>query len=114
MPNRRAVSSPTVLQKTRKLQSEEIAPGADVCTDKAIRAYIRQACDTVNHPVGTCKMGFDQMAVVDSQLRVRGIDALRVVDALIMPIITTGNTNAPTIMIGAKASDLIKKRRSNF
>lgn len=87
---------------------EEIAPGADVYDDKGIQAYIRQTCDTLNHPVGTCKMGNDSMAVVDSQLRVRGIEGLRVVDASIMLIITTGNTNAPTIAIAEKASDLIK------
>ncbi len=97
-----------------EFRGEEVAPGASVTNDKAIRDYIRQACDTVNHPVGTCKMGTDEMAVVDSQLKVRGIDRLRVVDAAIMPIITTGNTNAPTIMIGEKAADLIKAGCSDY
>ncbi len=87
---------------------EEVAPGADVTGDEAIQAYIRQTCDTCYHPVGTCKMGTDEMAIVDSQLRVYGVDGLRVVDASIMPTITTVNTNAPTIMIGEKAADLIK------
>lgn len=91
-----------------EFRGEEIAPGAEVSSDKAIRDYIRKACDTYYHPVGTCKMGIDQMAVVDPQLKVRGIEGLRVVDASIMPTITTGNTNAPTIMIGEKAADLIK------
>ncbi|MBG1245102.1 GMC family oxidoreductase [Nostoc sp. NZL] len=91
-----------------EFRGEEIAPGADKQSDTALVAYIREACDTVYHPVGTCKMGTDPMAVVDPQLRVYGIEGLRVVDASIMPTITTGNTNAPTIMIGEKAADLIK------
>lgn len=91
-----------------EFRSEEIAPGADVQSDEALVAYIRETCSTVYHPVGTCKMGTDPMAVVDPELRVHGVEGLRVVDASIMPTITTGNTNAPTIMIGEKASDLIK------
>lgn len=91
-----------------EFRGEEIAPGAEVSSDKAIRDYIRATCGTAWHPVGTCKMGIDQMAVVDPQLKVRGIKGLRVVDASIMPTITTGNTNAPTIMIGEKAADLMK------
>ena len=91
-----------------EFRGEEVAPGAEKKSDKAIRDYIREACDTIYHPVGTCKMGIDRMAVVDPQLKVRGIEGLRVVDASIMPTITTGNTNAPTIMIGEKAADLIK------
>ncbi|MEG4105679.1 GMC family oxidoreductase N-terminal domain-containing protein [Microcoleus sp. S13_C5] len=91
-----------------EFRGEEVAPGADVSSDQALQAYIREACDTVWHPVGTCKMGTDPMAVVDPELRVYGVDGLRVVDASIMPTLTTGNTNAPTIMIGEKAADLIK------
>ncbi|MEH2313170.1 MAG: GMC family oxidoreductase N-terminal domain-containing protein [Nostoc sp.] len=91
---------------------EEIAPGSHVQSDAALEAYIRDTCSTVWHPVGTCKMGIDSMAVVDPQLRVHGIQGLRVVDASIMPTITTGNTNAPTIMIGEKAADLIKAGRT--
>lgn len=87
---------------------EEIAPGSHVQSDAALEAYIRDTCSTVWHPVGTCKMGIDLMAVVDPELRVHGVEGLRVVDASIMPTITTGNTNAPTIMIGEKAADLIK------
>ncbi|MBC7997785.1 MAG: GMC family oxidoreductase N-terminal domain-containing protein [Leptolyngbya sp.] len=91
-----------------EFRGEEVAPGADKQSDAALEAYVREVCDTVYHPVGTCKMGTDSMAVVDPELRVHGIEGLRVVDASIMPTITTGNTNAPTIMIGEKASDLIK------
>ncbi len=91
-----------------EFRGQEITPGANVQSDEALEAYIRDTCSTVWHPVGTCKMGTDPMAVVDPELRVHGIKGLRVVDASIMPAITTGNTNAPTIMIGEKAADLIK------
>ncbi len=91
-----------------EFRGEEIAPGVNVRSDAALEVYILNTCSTVWHPVGTCKMGTDPMAVVDPELRVHGIEGLRVVDASIMPTITTGNTNAPTIMIGEKAADLIK------
>ncbi|NEU76155.1 choline dehydrogenase [Hassallia byssoidea VB512170] len=91
-----------------EFRGEEIAPGVEVQSNEALVAYVREVCGTVYHPVGTCKMGTDPMAVVDSELRVHGVKGLRVVDASIMPTITTGNTNAPTIMIGEKAADLIK------
>ena len=83
---------------------------ADVHDDAQIREVLRNRGDTVYHPVGTCKMGNgnDPLAVVDAQLRVHGVEALRVVDASIMPTIIGGNTNAPTIMIGERAADLIK------
>lgn len=76
-------------------------------SDEAISAFLRAKCETVYHPVGTCRMGNDERAVVDSQLRVHGIDGLRVVDASIMPKIVSGNTNAPTVAIAEKASILI-------
>ena len=91
-----------------EFRGEEVAPGADVSSDAELQAYVRESVESIWHPVGTCKMGTDPMAVVDSELRVRGVDRLRVVDASIMPTIITGNTNAPTIMIGEKAADLIK------
>jgi choline dehydrogenase len=91
-----------------EFRGAEIAPGADVTSDEALVDYIRSTGSTVWHPVGTCKMGSDSMAVVDPELRVHGIEGLRVVDASIMPTITTGNTNAPTIAIAEKAADLIK------
>jgi choline dehydrogenase len=77
-------------------------------SDKALLAHIDQSLETLYHPVGTCKMGNDPMAVVDDSLRVHGVKCLRVVDASIMPTIVSGNTNAATIMIGEKAADLIK------
>lgn len=91
-----------------EFRGREVAPGADVTSDEALDAYIRETCGTVFHPSGTCKMGTDQMAVVDAELRVHGIEGLRVVDASIMPTRITGHTNAPTIMIAEKAADLIK------
>ena len=87
----------------------EIYPGADVVDDGDIEAFVRRNVELLYHPVGTCKMGTDDAAVVDPQLRVRGVDALRVVDASIMPQIPGGNTNAPTIMIAERAADLIKQ-----
>ncbi|KVM87410.1 GMC family oxidoreductase [Burkholderia stagnalis] len=80
----------------------------NVKSDDDIRAVLRQRTDTVYHPVGTCRMGHDEMAVVDPQLRVRGLEGLRIVDASVVPTLIGGNTNAPTIMIGEKAVDLIR------
>jgi choline dehydrogenase len=89
------------------LQVTEVAPGASQTTDDEILAWVKQAAETTYHPVGTCKMGSDGMAVVDAQLRVHGIQALRIADASIMPALTSGNTNAPSIMIGEKAADML-------
>jgi len=89
------------------LQVSEVAPGADRTTDDEILDWVKKATETTYHPVGTCKMGSDPMAVVDAQLRVHGIAGLRVADASIMPTLTSGNTNAPSIMIGEKAADMM-------
>jgi choline dehydrogenase len=86
----------------------ELSPGEHVQSDADIDAYIRQGVETCYHPVGTCRMGLASDCVVDPQCRVHGIAGLRVVDASIMPSIVSGNTNAPTIMIAEKASDLIR------
>jgi choline dehydrogenase len=91
---------------------QELQPGAHVSEDAAIDAFVRERVESAYHPCGTCRMGHtdDPMAVVDEETRVIGVDALRVVDSSIMPVITTGNLNAPTIMIGEKASDHIRGR----
>jgi choline dehydrogenase len=89
------------------LQVTEIAPGVSRTTDDEILDWVRQVAETTFHPVGTCKMGSDPMAVVDARLRVHGIEGLRVADASIMPTLTSGNTNAPSIMIGEKAADMV-------
>jgi choline dehydrogenase len=88
---------------------DELHPGANVKSDAEIVQFIRNEAETLYHPVGTCKMGNDSMAVVDARLRVRGIESLRVVDASVMPRIIAGNTNAPTIMIAEKAADMIRQ-----
>jgi choline dehydrogenase len=85
----------------------ELYPGNDVRTDNELDAYLRTAGEGDMHATGTCKMGSDSLAVVDDQLKVRGVNGLRVVDASIMPRVVSGNTNAPTIMIAEKAADLI-------
>lgn len=86
---------------------EELAPGKPEMTDADWEEFLRRESVTVFHPVGTCKMGADPTAVVDSTLRVHGIENLRVVDASIMPHLVSGNTNAPTMMIGERGADLI-------
>jgi choline dehydrogenase-like flavoprotein len=82
---------------------------ANVKTDDEIREVLRQRVDTVYHPVGSCKMGVDEMAVVDPELKVYGVEGLRVIDASIMPTVVNGNTNAPTVMIAEKAVDMIRQ-----
>lgn len=94
-------------------RGEELHPGAEIRTEVEIANYIADMAQTDYHPVGTCKMGTDELAVVDDRLRVHGVDGLRVVDASIMPTIPGGNTNAPTIMIGEKAAALIEADRES-
>ena len=91
--------------------AEETVPGQQVQSDAEIVQYIRSSVQSYYHPVGTCKMGQDELAVVDEQLRVHGVEGLRVVDASIMPSIVNGTTNAPTIMIAEKISDLLGKKQ---
>jgi choline dehydrogenase len=86
----------------------EFKPGDHIRTDSEIDAWIRQNAETIYHPVGTVRMGADPSAPLDEELRVRGIDSLRVVDASVMPTLIGGNTNAPTIMIAEKLSDMIR------
>jgi choline dehydrogenase len=100
-----------------KLCTSELAPGDDVRTDAELREFIRRDISTIYHPVGTCAMGGDSRlaaskltSVVDTELRVRGIEGLRVVDASVMPTVPRGNTNAPTIAIAERAADLLSGR----
>ncbi len=86
----------------------EVRPGEDLQSDAAIADYIRRTAETIYHPVGTCKMGTGQMDVVDPELRVHGVEGLRVADASVMPTIPGGNTNAPTLMVAEKAASLLR------
>ena len=90
-----------------RFEPEEWKPGASLVTDEQLMAAAGDLGTTIFHPVGTCKMGSDEMAVVDDRLRVRGVQGLRVIDASIMPTITSGNTNAPTVMIAEKGAEYV-------
>ncbi|MCX7112829.1 MAG: GMC oxidoreductase [Proteobacteria bacterium] len=85
----------------------EVAPGVGLRSDTDLESFVRRTASTTWHPAGTCKMGNDDLAVVNSRLQVHGIEALRIVDASIMPTVVSGNTNAPTIMIAEKVADII-------
>jgi len=102
---RRVFASPSMAKHSVR----EISPGEDIRTEEQLEAFVRNTGTTIYHPVGTCKMGSDPMAVVDPRLRVRGVESLRVIDASIMPTVTTGNTNAPTIMIAEKGASMIRE-----
>jgi choline dehydrogenase-like flavoprotein len=91
----------------RDIHGGEVAPGAGVSSDQDLRAYIRRSAEIIYHPVGSCNMGHDDMAVVDAQLRVHGLSGLRVADASIMPTVIGGNTNAPCMVIGQKCARAI-------
>jgi choline dehydrogenase len=104
------------LLKTKAFRSyveEEISPGEKVQSDREWEEFLRSAASSGAHPCGTCKMGIDQMAVVDPQLRVHGIERLRVIDASIMPTVPSGNINASCMMIGEKGAQLILQERNN-
>ena len=97
---------------TEPIASRVIAediPGTGIRTDDDIYHFMQDTGNSAHHQGGTCKMGRDDAAVVDERLRVRGIERLRVVDASVMPHLTSGNTNAPTIMIGVKGGDMIRQ-----
>ena len=85
-----------------------IFPARDDLDEAGLIAFIRAKAETIYHPIGTCRMGSDEASVVDTHLRVRGVDGLRVVDASVMPTLIGGNTNAPTMMIAERAADLIR------
>ena len=91
----------------KKYKPEEYRPGISIKDDEELVKAGSDYAQTIFHPVGTCKMGQDDMAVVDETLKVKGLNNLRVIDASIMPNITSGNTNAPTIMIAEKGADMI-------
>jgi choline dehydrogenase len=93
-----------------RFTESEFLPGAEVQTDDELLNYARQYGGTVYHPTSTCRMGTDAMAVVDPELRVHGVEGLRVVDASVMPTVASGNTNAATTMIGEKAADMVRGR----
>jgi len=88
---------------------DELMPGPEVRSDDQLRAFVRQNADTYHHQAGSCKMGLDSMAVVDPQLRVYGVEGLRVADASVMPVVPSGNCHAGILVIGEKVSDLIKQ-----
>ena len=92
----------------KEITGEEIAPGIKLQSDAELLDWVRKNAETTYHPVGTCKMGSDALAVVDRELRVHDIGGLRVADASIMPTLTSGNTNAPSIMIGEKCAEMVQ------
>ena len=100
---RKILSQPALTEHAGK----EVGPGTEAQSDDELNEYIRSKADTAYHPCGTCKMGFDEMAVVDENLKVKGIQNLRVIDASVIPEIPSANLNAPTLMIAEKGADSI-------
>ena len=100
---RKILSQPSLSKHAGK----EIGPGSDLQSDDELNEYIRSKTETAYHPCGTCKMGVDEMSVVDENLKIYGLENIRVVDASVMPEIPSANLNAPTLMIAEKASDII-------
>jgi choline dehydrogenase-like flavoprotein len=100
---RRAFAAPSF----EKYHGIEVAPGPDVQSDEDIKAFIRSAGYTVHHPCGTCRMGVDKDAVVDPDLKVHGIEGLRVADASVFPLLIGGNSNAASVMVGERGADKI-------
>ncbi|MCY1417166.1 Oxygen-dependent choline dehydrogenase [compost metagenome] len=94
-----------------RFRESEIAPGPNVNTDEEIDAFVRDNLESTYHPCGSCRMGEDDMAVVDSELRVRGLQGLRVIDSSVFPTEPNGNLNAPTIMLAERAADLVRGRK---
>ena len=94
----------------RSTITRELKPGSGVTGRDELESALRDRVELIYHPVGTCRMGSDDEAVVDPELRVRGLEGLRIVDASVMPIIPGGNTNAPVIMVAERAADLIRGR----
>jgi choline dehydrogenase len=90
------------------LRGDETVPGDNVKTDAEIDAFVRKSGGSIYHPVGTCRMGVDPASVVDEELRVRGVEGLRVIDASVMPYLVSANTNAPTIMIAERGAAFIR------
>jgi choline dehydrogenase len=107
---RRIFAAPPLAQHS----AAETMPGADIQSEEGLTGFLRDAGTNLHHPVGTCRMGEDPMAVVDSRLRVHGLEGLRVIDASVMPAVTTGNTNAPSIMIGEKGAAMIREDAAAF
>ena len=100
---RKILSQPSL----KPYSGKEVGPGMDVQSDEQLNKYIRSNSETAYHPCGTLKIGIDKMAVVDENLKIHGLQNIRVVDASVMPEITSANLNAPTLMIAEKASDII-------
>jgi choline dehydrogenase-like flavoprotein len=103
----RAIRKVIAQESLAPVIEEEMDPGLHIQSDAEIREWVKRVVTTMWHPVGTCRMGQDARAVVDARLRVRGVDGLRVIDASIMPNITSGNTNAPTQALARHAATML-------